>query len=70
LPFVATAIVVPAAAELDAGLVDGLALPVEELELPHAATTREAAINSIDFMHADTEPGYGDEVTRGSRTRR
>jgi hypothetical protein len=61
---------VPVAAGLGAGLVDGLALPVEELELPHAARTKEAAINSLDFMHADTEPGYGDEVTRGSRRRR
>jgi hypothetical protein len=46
--------------------MDGLALPVEELELPHAATSTEAtiapAINSLDVMHADTDPGYGGQA--------
>jgi hypothetical protein len=62
LAFIATAIVAPLAAALGdglaIGLVDGLAPAVEEVELPHAASSKEAAINSLDFMHADTEPGY------------
>jgi hypothetical protein len=64
LEFVATLIVAPAAAGLAAGLVEGLALAVEELAVPHAASSKDVAINSRDFMHPNTEPGYCGVVTQ------
>ena len=59
---VATAIVVPVAAGLGDGWVDGLALAVDCAPLPQAATIRAPttapAITNLDCIHRDTEAGY------------
>ena len=60
---VATAIVVPAAAGLAAGLADGVAAAVDDELLPHAtasnANAAVAAVNkTLDRTYPDTEPGY------------
>ena len=60
---VATLIVAAVAAELVAGLGDGLAATVEGELPPHAVATSAAvamatANNSLDRTHPDTDPGY------------
>ena len=62
LALLATAIVVPFAAGLGDGCVDGLALAVDCAPLPQAATTRAPTTalvtTNLDCMHGDTEAGY------------